>query len=182
MPNSRRYGVAPARTSAGVGCGEKVLGRLAQSIECGFERWAQRVIEVGSLIAHLLDEPANHGAACHGQLAQDQIHRLDSVGSFVDGSDPCVAPMLGAAGLLHKSHPAVDLNTQRSELDPEVRAPALGDRCQQRSQTYRILAVVFGFCGDAAIDGCRVVVHQRSHCIDCWPSWSAACGERPGAR
>ena len=70
-------------------------------------------------------------AAAVGELAADEVHRLDAVRALVDRRHPHVAPELGDPGLLDVAHAAEDLHGEARHLAADVGAEGLGDRGEE---------------------------------------------------
>ena len=87
----------------------------------------QPVDDVGHFGQHLTGGPA----PVAGQLAPDQVQRLNAVGALVDRQDAGVAVVLRRAGFFDKAHAAVDLHPGGGDFAGDVGAPALDDRGQQ---------------------------------------------------
>ena len=119
-------------------------------------------------------------AAVLGDLAADQVARLDAVGAFVDRQDARVAEMLRGAGLLDEAHAAMDLHADRGDLDAEVGAPRLDDRDQQIDAVLACVRAVA--CRDAsARRRCRLPCSSPARASPrSARAWSSACAARRG--
>ena len=68
-----------------------------------------RLFGIGDVSAYQLEKCADGAAAVLGQLAADEVHRLDPVGAFVDLGDASVADELLDAMLADIAVAAIDL-------------------------------------------------------------------------
>src|SRR5260221_11360187 len=83
-------------------------------------------------VAQFVDVATDNLAAIEGNLARNQIDRLDAVGAFVDCGDARIAKMLRGTGFFHIAHAAVDLYTERRHFYADVRRKSLRYGGQER--------------------------------------------------
>ena len=106
-------------------------------------------LECTELALHVGEQRAHRVTAIAGELAADEIVRLDAGGALVDGRDAHVAHVLRGARLLDEAHAAVHLHADGGDLVADLGAPALDDRCQElTARACRVArALVLGVLG-----------------------------------
>ena len=101
----------------------------ASRIACG--------LGLGNIAPDLLEEGAHCATAILGQLATDQVHRLDAIRAFVNLGDAGVTDELIHAPLADVAVAAEHLLGVDRDLEPAVGQIAFDHRRQQRDDVVR---------------------------------------------
>ena len=130
-----------------------------------FGQRSQRLVSLGfgNVLAHHLEECLHCGAALLRELAAAQVHRLHTVGAFVDLGDTGIAHELAHAPFLDVAVTTEDLLHVGRDFIALVGAVALDDRGQQPDQHVGLLTFFFGCSLVAEVDLQRAPQAQCAH-------------------
>ena len=98
-----------------------------------------------------------------GQLAADQVHRLNAVGAFIDLGNAGIADELAHAPFLDVAMPAKDLLHLNASVEALVRAIALQHRGEQADHVIRRLALFLARRLVAQVDQQAAPQVERAH-------------------
>ena len=171
-PHQLHIGISAGADILGVG--DAVLGkphgRGLKLAEGFFERLYKPGgiacgLGLGDVTAEQFEIGADRAAAILGQLAPNQIHRLDAVGAFVDLGDAGVADELVHAPFADIAVAAENLLHVDRDFEPAVGEVALDHRGEQRDEVVGRLALLLGRGLVGEIDLERAPQHEGARAL-----------------
>ena len=109
----------------------KIGNRLAQPPSGHRQLTVAAVIGLRTLRVEIIKQFLQRSAISHRQFAHHEVNGLNAIGPLVNRQDAGIAVVLGGAGLLHITHPAMHLQRQRGHFDTGFRPEIFCQRCQQ---------------------------------------------------